>query len=270
MAETRSVLVIAGLDPSGGAGLLADVATAWARGVHAAGVVTALTVQDSARCHAWEPVDPGMVDRQIEVLVEDLAIAAVKVGMLGTRQMAQAVARALGGLVSRGVPVVVDPVLNASVGTPLADGEASEVMAPLLALATLLTPNRMEAEALSGLVVDGADDQLRAARALRQLGPAAVLLKGGHVGEAAGGAEVVDLLDDGEAEPLRLTAPRRPGPTPHGLGCALATEIAAGMALGLGLREAVRTAHARTAERIRRAWLPGHGRPFLGRATEPA
>lgn len=259
MTQRACVLVVAGLDPSGGAGLLADVATVRSRGLHAAGVATALTVQDSARCHGFEPVDPSLVERQLEALVDDLPFSSVKVGMLGTAEVARAVARGLAPLVERGVPVVLDPVLRASVGAELLDGEPHEALAPLLPMLTLLTPNRTEAEALSGCEIADVSGQRRAARALRALGLSAVLLKGGHLD----GAEIIDLLDDGADPPLELRSPRKEGVTPHGTGCALSTEIACALALGKPLRDATAEAHAHVARRIAEATQLGRGRPFL-------
>lgn len=252
------MLLVAGLDPSGGAGLLADAATVRSRGLHAAGVATALTVQDSARCHGYEPVDPSLIERQLEALVEDLPFSSVKVGMLGTAEVARSVARGLAPLVERGVPVVLDPVLRASVGAELLDGEPHEALAPLLPLLALLTPNRGEAEALAGCEIADTVGQRRAARTLRALGLNAVLVKGGHLD----GAEVMDLFDDG-GEPLELRAPRQSGEAPHGTGCALSTEIACALALGRALREAVAEAHAQVARRIVEAIPIGRGRPFL-------
>jgi len=255
----RAVLVVAGLDPAGGAGLCADVLTIAAHGLHPAAVATALTVQDSSRCHSFRPVDADLVLAQIEALTDDLDVAAVKVGMVGSAAVAQAVAQGLAPLSERGVPVVFDPVLAASVGADLLEGDPAEALSPLLARTTLLTPNRAEAEALCGLLVEGAGAQRRAARALRALGPAAVLLKGGHIE----GDPVVDLLDDG-VEPLALSRPRLAGPAPHGTGCALSSEIAALLALGRPLREAVTLGVERLAARIAAARPVGRGRPFLG------
>jgi hydroxymethylpyrimidine/phosphomethylpyrimidine kinase len=260
----RSVLVVAGLDPSGGAGLLADVRTVAAHGLHPAGVASALTVQDSGRCHGFERVSPDVLLRQLEVLVDDLDVAAIKVGMVGSRENALAVAEALAPLFARGVPLVLDPVLRASVGADLIEGDPAEALAPLFSHATLLTPNRDEAEALTGLLVDSAHGQRRAARALRALGPAAVLVKGGHLE----GELVKDLLDDG-GEPRELSGPRLPGPAPHGTGCALSSEIAALLGLGRGLGEAVAEARERVGRRIAASLTVGkggRGRPVLAGA----
>ncbi len=252
----RVVLVIAGLDPSGGAGLVADVATAALRGLRAAAVATALTEQDSARCWAANPVAPSLVRAQLARVVADLPIAAVKIGMLGDGAVAQAVAEALDGVRA---PIVLDPVLRATAGAVLLNWDVRSALAPLIARAALVTPNRDEAAALTGLAVDGEAGQRAAGERLRAMGAAAALVKGGHLT----GAEVVDLLVDG-AGTLALRAPRVAA-TPHGTGCALSTEIACALALGAPLREAVALAHARVAARITAAATVGKGRPFLGR-----
>jgi hydroxymethylpyrimidine/phosphomethylpyrimidine kinase len=254
------VLVIAGIDPSGGAGLLADVALVRARMHHPAGVATALTVQDSRGCLASHPVAPSIVGRQLALLVEDAQPAAVKIGMLGDERVAQVVAEALAPLAATGVPIVLDPVLRASVGVPLLDGDPAKALAPLLEMATLVTPNRVEAEWLARALVVDAQGQREAARAIRARGVRAALVKGGHLP----GPDVEDLLDDGEEPPLRLRGPRVPGETPRGTGCALATEIACLLADGRPLREAVTVGRERLAGRIAGAVRVGRGRRVLG------
>lgn len=257
------MLIVAGLDPSGGAGLVADVAVVVARGLHPVAVATALTVQDSSRCHAWESPTTELVAAQLRRLILDLPIAAVKIGMLGTAAMARVVAEELVALVRLGVPVVLDPVLRASVGEALLrDGDcAITAFAPLLPLVTLLTPNREEAERLSGHAVADEAGQTAAGEALRARGALAVLVKGGHLG----GDTAIDLLVD-EFGSLALRSPRLPGAAPHGTGCALATEVTCALALGNPLREAVAAGHARVHARIAAARALGKGRLFLGSA----
>ena len=260
---TPVILIVAGIDPSGGAGLVADVATATARGCHAAALPTALTLQDSAGCRAVTPLEVAWIAAQLDLLVEDLPIRAVKIGMLASARVAEAVAAGLAPLVARGVPVVLDPVLRATIGVALLDGDALQGLAAILRLASLVTPNADEAERLTAIRVDGQRGQIAAAARLRALGAAAVLVKGGHVA----GDPVRDLLDDG-GQPLWLSAPRRPGVTPHGTGCALSTEIACALAHGRSLREAVEDGHARTRARIAAAQQLGKGRPFLAPPVE--
>jgi hydroxymethylpyrimidine kinase/phosphomethylpyrimidine kinase len=256
----RVVLIAAGVDASGGAGMTADIAVIAARGLHAAALPTALTLQDSRSCRAVHPVDPEWLAEQLALLLEDFAgqVAAIKIGMLGQVEIARVLAQGLAPLTHAGVPLVLDPVLRASVGAALIEGDPTTVLAPLLPLVTLLTPNRDEAERLAGITVTDEAGQQAAAAALRARGVRAVLVKGGHLP----GLEVCDLLDDGQ-EPLRLRSRRIAGPVPHGTGCALASEIAAQLALGLPLRAAVTEAHGHIARRIAGAIQLGRGRPFL-------
>jgi hydroxymethylpyrimidine/phosphomethylpyrimidine kinase len=252
------VLIAAGLDPSGGAGMVADVATVARRGLRAAAVVTAQTVQDSARCHEAIAGDPELVAGQIARVVVDLPIAAVKIGMLGDEKVARAVAAGLSPLAARGVPIVLDPVLRATAGSALLDGDPRSALEALLAIASLVTPNREEAARLSGIPVDDEKGQIAAAQQLREQGVHAVLVKGGHFA----GDSVADLFLDG-GDPLWLRSPRIPGEAPHGTGCALSTEIACALAAGNDLRESVALAHARVVERIAAAVSVGKGRKFL-------
>ena len=259
----RVVLVIAGIDPSGGAGLIADVATIAARGHHPAALPTALTVQDSARCHAAQPLDATWLERSLAVLLADVQPAAIKIGMVGSAEIAQAIVRALDGVTA---PIVFDPVLRASVGVSLLEGDAQRALAALVARATLVTPNRHELAALGGVTVTDRASQQRAAEALLARGARAVLAKGGHLE----GAEVSDVLVQRGADARWLASPRVEGETPHGTGCALATEIARALAEGHELVDAVAIGRARFMERIARAVQVGGGRPFLGPAIRPS
>jgi hydroxymethylpyrimidine kinase/phosphomethylpyrimidine kinase len=252
--SSATVLVVAGLDPSGGAGLLADVRVVAGHGFHAAGVATALTEQDSAECVAMQPVAPELIARQLERLVGDLQIRAVKIGMVANGEIARAVAIALRPLEA---PIVVDPVLAATRGARLLDGDPREALAPLLERATLVTPNLDELAALTGATIGSLDELRDAARRLRAR-VQAVLAKGGHLA-----GDPVDVLIDAAGE-LELPGKRIEGPPPHGTGCALSTEIACRLARGTPLREAIRDATARLRERIAAARSIGRGRPFLG------
>jgi hydroxymethylpyrimidine/phosphomethylpyrimidine kinase len=255
-----SVLIIAGLDPSGGAGILADAQVVMHHGFHVAGTVTAVTEQDSVMCSWMHPTDTGMVSNQIARLVDDIEIRAVKVGMLATPQMAMTVAKALQRLADDRVPIVVDPVLRASRGIPLLEGNAREALAPLLAMATVVTPNLDELAALTAeRVPEDAEAMRDAARRLRQLGPRAVLAKGGHLLSH----ELVDVLVDDDGDVV-IEGERIEGPTPHGTGCALSSELACRLASGTPLREAARGACDRVRTRIAQARAVGRGRPFLG------
>ncbi len=236
---TAIALTIAGSDSSGGAGIQADLKTFSALGVYGASAITALTAQNTQGVEAVLVVPPDFVARQIRVVARDLNIAAVKIGMLATSEIIEAVAGALEAL--PGVPMVLDPVMVAASGDVLLDDDAIETLRTvLLPRATLITPNLPEAAKL--LDSDEAKDEREMsaqAAALRSLGAKAVLIKGGH----AEGAEAVDLLLDGDGE-LRLAAPRVATGNTHGTGCTLSSAIAAELAKGASLRDAVTAAKA--------------------------
>ena len=236
---TPIALTIAGSNSSGGAGIQADLKTFSALGVYGASAITALTAQNTQGVEAVLVVPPDFVARQIKVVAKDLKVGAVKIGMLATSEVIEAVAEALETL--PGVPVVLDPVMVAASGDILLDEDAiATLRTVLLPRATLITPNLPEAAKL--LDSDQAKDERAMsdqAAALRRLGAKAVLVKGGH----AAGAEAVDLLLDGEGE-LRLAAPRVATGNTHGTGCTLSSAIAAELAKGASLRDAVARAKA--------------------------
>jgi hydroxymethylpyrimidine/phosphomethylpyrimidine kinase len=252
----RSLLVISGLDPSGGAGLLADVRVAADFGCRAVGVVTAHTVQNSGGLRSSHPVSAEIIADQLRALLSDVEVAAVKIGMLGEA----AVARAVGdGLALTDAPVVWDPVMRPSLGrAPLFEGDPRIAVETLRGHIALMTPNLTEAELLSGLSVVDLSSMRRAAVALEESWQTAVLITGGHLV----GAPVDVLCNRGEL--FEFPGERVPAPVPvHGTGCALSTAIAAGLAGGAGLLESVR----RGADFVRqRLWHPvvvGRGRPSL-------
>jgi hydroxymethylpyrimidine/phosphomethylpyrimidine kinase len=252
-----NVLTIAGSDSGGGAGIQADLKTFSALGVYGASVITALTAQNTRAVTAIHDVPPEFVRAQMDAVFDDIAFAAVKVGMLSSPAIIGVVAD---GLRRRGARnVVVDPVMVAKSGDRLLRADAiSALRECLLPLATLITPNlpeaavlleREEAEDEAGMIADAAR--------LRELGPRAVLLKGGHLEK---GAASLDVLDDG-AEPLTLAALRVATANTHGTGCTLSSAIAALLARGLALRAAVREAKAYVTAAIRAAdrLNVGHG-----------
>lgn len=230
----RRVLVIAGSDAGGGAGIQADLKTLLALGVHGMTAVTAVTAQNTLGVQGVWPLPPEAVMAQIASVTADLGVDAVKTGMLGSAATVTAVAQALGPLT---VPVVVDPVGVSTSGDRLLDEDAVAVVRELLLpIATVLTPNLAEVELLCGIRVSREHELRRAAEALLALGPRWVLVKGGHLlGDA------VDLLTDGDVE-LVLRAERVPGRGTHGTGCTLASAIAARLALGDEMPAAVRFA----------------------------
>ena len=252
------VLIIAGSDSGGGAGVQADIKTVTMLGGYAATAITAITVQNTLGVRAVHPVSPEVVLAQARAVLEDIGADAIKTGMLGGRATVEAVARALD--LAPGVPVVVDPVMLAKGGAALLDDDALGALKTLLIpRAALLTPNAPEAQALTGLAVEDLDGQRRAGEALLAMGTHAVLLKGGHVP----GERVIDLLLTPDGETL-LEGPRLDTRHTHGTGCTLASACAVGLAQGLSLQEAVARAWAYTAEAIRQAPGLGSGAGPLG------
>jgi hydroxymethylpyrimidine/phosphomethylpyrimidine kinase len=245
---TAIALTIAGSDSSGGAGIQADLKTFAALGVYGASAITALTAQNTQGVDAVLVVPPDFVARQIKTVARDLDLRVVKIGMLATSEIIEAVAEQLKALPE--VPVVLDPVMVAASGDALLDEDAIETLrALLLPRASLITPNLPEAAKLLG-VEDAMDEgEMRAqAEALRALGPRAVLIKGGH----ADSSDAVDILVDEEGE-LPLKAPHIETRNTHGTGCTLSSAIAAELAKGASLREAVTRAKAYVTAALRRA-----------------
>jgi hydroxymethylpyrimidine/phosphomethylpyrimidine kinase len=231
---TAVALTIAGSDPSGGAGIQADLKTFGALGVHGASVITALTAQNTRGVVAVQIVAPEFVTAQLDAVLSDIAVNAIKIGMLGNGPVIEAVAAVLDGHGAR--EIVLDPILHATSGEPLLDPGALDVLRrTLLPRSRLLTPNLAEAAALLGMAPADTESEMRAqAKRLCDLGPRAVLIKGGH----SRGSESVDFLVDGNAE-LRLPGPRIATNNMHGTGCALSAAVAAGLAKSLPLDEAV-------------------------------
>lgn len=234
-----SALTIAGSDPSGGAGLQADIKTMSALGVYAASAVTALTVQNTRGVTATMAVPPQMVRDQVEAVLSDIRPMAVKIGMLGDAATARAVADSLEGY---GEPIVIDPVMVSTSGHSLANAEAVEVMRQrLMPRAILVTPNLPEAEVLAGMTIKSEADMEAAARRILEGGAKAVLVKGGH----NKGTQKRDLLlQQGEQRTIWYQAPTIVTKNTHGTGCTLSSAIAALLALGLSLDEAVTRAKA--------------------------
>ncbi|WP_108501733.1 bifunctional hydroxymethylpyrimidine kinase/phosphomethylpyrimidine kinase [Paracoccus indicus] len=234
---TAIALTIAGSDSGGGAGIQADLKTFSALGVYGASVVTALTAQNTRTVVSVQPAGPAMIAAQMAAVFDDLDIGAIKLGMLGDTDAIRTVAEGLRGC---DLPIVLDPVMVAKSGdTLLPDDAIGALRDLLLPRATLLTPNLPEAARLTGTATARTRDQrLDQAQALMGMGAQAVLMKGGH----AEGPECLDLLvtPDGVVE---LTAPRHPTRNTHGTGCTLSAAIAAGMAQGLPLSDAVTAAH---------------------------
>jgi hydroxymethylpyrimidine/phosphomethylpyrimidine kinase len=234
------VVAIGGMDPGGGAGLVRDFLTAQARGAAAVLIGTAWTDQSRHGVRGFEPRAPDRVAEAIrQALAPGGGVGAVKIGMVATPRLVEAILEGLTGFAGT---VVFDPVLGASSGGGLFEGPPAGLM-PLVRRATVTTPNLGEAAALVGFTVESVEDARRAGRALVSAAPPPVLVKGGHLAGAA-----TDVLVTAAGQEV-FSAPRLPGASPRGTGCALATALAIELARGHALREAISTA---------KGWL--HGR----------
>ncbi len=246
-------LTIAGSDSGGGAGIQADLKTFMAHGVYGASAITAITAQNTVGVHAVLMLEPSLVVAQIEAVLDDIGADAVKTGMLGNASIIQAVADTLERY--RVGRLVIDPVMVAKSGARLLEEDAiATLRARLLPLALVVTPNLPEASVLLNRPVTDERDMQDAARDLHTLGPRYVLLKGGHLS----GSDVVDLLYDGERF-VTLRAPRLETNHTHGTGCTYAAAIAALIARGLPVEQAVRQAHAYLQDAIVHAPAIGKG-----------
>src|SRR4051812_37473778 len=234
-----AVLSIAGSDSGGGAGIQADLKAFAASGVHGMTAITALTAQNTQGVTGVHPVPGSFIVEQVRAVHEDIGVDAVKIGMLGTAEIVQAVHEAL-QLLDDDTPVVIDPVMVAESGAVLLDDEARAAMIGLLLpRATVITPNVPEARVLAG---DGEPEQL--ARALHAMGPRNVVVTGGHRDEAT------DLLFDGE-ELHEIPGERHPDGAAHGSGCTHSSVLAAHLALGFTPLEAARRAKTMAAAAVR-------------------
>jgi hydroxymethylpyrimidine kinase/phosphomethylpyrimidine kinase len=256
----RIALTIAGSDPTGAAGLQADLQVFRAHGVHGAGVLTALNVQDTGRVHRVLPAFPSVVLDQLRVVLRDFAPHAVKIGQLASDDVARNVLLGLGALATD-VPVVVDPVLAASDGTPLLERRGWGSLVALCARAALVTPNLPEAQALSGTDVSTrAGVEAAGRRFVEEMGARAALVKGGHADGPPD--DLLALRDDDRAGKIALRwlpGERIGGGGARGTGCALSAAVAAHLARGESLETAVERARAFVAEALRRAIRPGPG-----------
>ena len=233
------VLSIAGSDSGGGAGIQADLKTFSALGCYGMTAITAITAQNTQGVRAIHGIPPDMLRAQIDAVVEDIGVDAVKIGMLHAPDVVRVVVKAIAR--HRLQQVVLDPVMVATSGDRLMAAETVDVLVrELFPLATVITPNLDEAALLLGYTMDGADALDDAATALLALGAPAVLLKGGHLP----GDMVVDVLALANGGRLRLQSPRIATHNVHGTGCTLSSAIAAHLALGLPLPQAVEQARA--------------------------
>ncbi|HLR99234.1 bifunctional hydroxymethylpyrimidine kinase/phosphomethylpyrimidine kinase [Mycolicibacillus parakoreensis] len=252
----RRVLTIAGSDSGGGAGIQADLRTAALLGVHALVAVSAVTAQNTVGVHAVHPIPPSMVSRQIDAVLTDIGAQAAKTGMLAAPEIIEEVAATWRRL-DPSIPLVVDPVCASMHGDPLLVPEALDSLRrQLFPLATLITPNLDEVRLLVGVDVVDADSQRAAATALHALGPRWVLVKGGHLRSATTASP--DLLYDGERF-SEFSAERIDTGDDHGGGDTLAAAIAAALAHGHTVPDAVAFAKSWVTECLRAAYPLGHG-----------
>ena len=250
--DVPKALTIAGSDSGGGAGLQADLKTFSAFRVFGMSVVTAVTAQNSVGVRGVFNLPPEFVAQQIDAVLDDFGADAIKIGMLSTAPIVGAVAERLR---TRGAgPVVLDPVMIAKSGDPLLQPDArAALVKEMLPLASLVTPNLHEAGALAGMEVEDEADMEEAARRIRALGPRAVLVKGGHLKDAA-----TDVLWNGR-ELTRFSGPRLDSPNTHGTGCTFSAAIAAGLARRHPLADAIREAKAYVTAAIREGMRVGRG-----------
>lgn len=257
MNSPPRLLVIAGSDSSGGAGIQADLKTAQAFGVYAQTAITAVTVQDTNKVASVNPVAPEIVRAQIEAALNDIGADAIKIGMLATGEIAGAVADVLE---TNDIPLVLDTVLLSSSGTPLLDEAGIAILKKrLLRRATLVTPNLPETEMLTGICPTSEHRLRNAAAVFRVLGTENVLFKGGHGDEPV----VRDILWN-KNDFILFEAPRQESRHTHGTGCTLATAIACGLAEKLPLPDAVARAQTYVQQAIRTAPGLGAGHGPLG------
>lgn len=246
------VLIVAGSDSGGGAGIQADIKTVTMFGAYAATAVSAITVQNTQGVSDVLPLEPEIIVRQMRAVLDDIGADVVKTGMLHATEVIEAVAQELDA--RSGLKLVVDPVMVATSGDPLLQDDGMIALRNLLVpAATILTPNMPEAARLTGQTVETLDDQKRAADALMGLGPNAVLVKGGH----GQGTDVHDVLVTEDSIEV-MSSPRIDTVHTHGTGCTLASAIAALLSQGAPMRDAVSIARDYVHEAI--ATAPGFGK----------
>lgn len=253
------VLIIAGSDSGGGAGIQGDIKTVTCLGGYAATAVTALTAQNTHGVFGIHEVPPAFIAQQMELVLTDIGADALKTGMLHSGAVIETVADTLAGYAD--IPLVVDPVMVAKGGAPLLQTQAlTALKARLLPLAALITPNIPEAELLAGMPIVNHADMREAARILLALGPRAVLIKGGHLEQDA---TIYNVLRTAHGEEY-FTQPRIATRHTHGTGCTLASAVATGLAQGMALPQSVARALEYVAHAINAAPGLGSGHGPLG------
>ncbi|MBH17337.1 MAG: bifunctional hydroxymethylpyrimidine kinase/phosphomethylpyrimidine kinase [Acidobacteria bacterium] len=258
----KTALTIAGSDSGGGAGIQADLKTFAAHGVYGTCAITAVTAQNTLGVEAVENLSVKLIVAQVNAIVDDIGVDAVKTGMLATPEIVERVATLLPSLPTP--HIVVDPVMVAKSGARLLAEEAIDaVRRMLLPHATVVTPNAMEAEVLAKIEIDSLGSAREAARRIYDLGPGTVVIKGGHIPTA----DAVDLVYDGH-EYLELRGPRLRSRHTHGTGCTFAAAVAANLALGLPTPDAISGAKHYVAQAIRHGLPLGSGHGPLGHFWE--
>ena len=248
----KTVLTIAGFDPSGGAGILADIKTISRFDCYGVAVITSVTFQNTMGVFGANHQTADSITRQLRAILDDFDLAAVKIGMLPTREAVQAVAEAFS---SRSTHLVVDPVITSSSGFHLIDDAAcSSIVEHLFPIATVVTPNIKEAEKITGTRVRDRQQMEQAARQIQALGAHSVLVTGGDLEQD----QAFDLLLDHEL--VEYSAPRVEGKDTHGTGCAFSSALACLLASGHSLRESVPIAKQYVVDAIKGAPGLGHGR----------
>ena len=246
------VLTIAGFDPSSGAGITADLKTFAAHNCYGVAAITALTVQNTQGASALQPIDASLLKQSVNSLLADGRVSAVKIGMLGNRANAEVVREVLD--LNPALPAVLDPVVRSASGLELVDAAGLAYLGEhLLSRVRLVTPNLDEAAALTGLKVENMETMKAAARRLVEMGARAVVVTGGHLEKA------IDVYYDG-TELESFVGDRVKPDNTHGTGCTFSSAIAANLALGRQLRDAVVLAKAYVTEAIRKAYPVGPGR----------
>ena len=260
------VLICAGSDSGGGAGIQADIKAVTCLGGFAATAITALTAQNTQGVTAIHEVPLDFLAEQMRVVLDDIGADAIKTGMLHNSDVIEAVTETIEQRAD-GIPVVVDPVMVAKGGASLLDPDATSALKNrILKAATVITPNLPEAEVLTGMTIETLDDMTRAGEALLEMGARAVVLKGGHLSDA----QVHDLLITPEGHEV-FSAPRLETIHTHGTGCTMASALATGFAQGLSLRDALARALSYVHEAIRNApgYGSGHGPIDHGHTVKP-
>ena len=246
------VLTVAGFDPSAGAGIIADLKTFAAHNCYGVAAITALTVQNSQGVASVHPVDPAVLRASIRSLLSDGRVKAIKIGMLSNRAIAEVIGEILES--NPDLQAVLDPVLRSSSDYGLLDASGLDyIRQQLISRVTVLTPNLAEAAALAGIPVDNVESMKAAARKLVEMGARAAVVTGGHLDKA------IDVLFDGTTMESFAGDRVKPENT-HGTGCTFSSAIAANLALGRQLRDAVVLAKAYVVEAIRQAFSTGPGR----------